>query len=70
MAEQINIIVDGFEEQVAKGATLSQVIDKHQAWHKDLMAEVNGRFVYPKDYQSRELKPGDRVELVHLAFGG
>ena len=70
MAEQITIIVDGFEEAAPQGITLAQVIEIHQAQHKDLMAEVNGRFVYPKDYQATVLKQGDRVELVHLAFGG
>jgi thiamine biosynthesis protein ThiS len=70
MAEQITIIVDGFEESVPGGTTLARVIDIHQAQHKDLMAEVNGRFVYPKDYETTVLQQGDRVELVHLAFGG
>lgn len=70
MSQQITIIVDGFEETVPEGTTLARVIEIHQAQHKDLMAEVNGKFVYPKDYQATVLKQGDRVELVHLAFGG
>lgn len=66
----INISVDGFPDQVPAGTTLAQLIERHQAQHKDLIVELDGRFVFPRDYASTRLAPGSRVELIHPAFGG
>ncbi|MCB2188584.1 MAG: sulfur carrier protein ThiS [Deltaproteobacteria bacterium] len=66
----ITIIVDGFPERVPSGLGLPELIDLHQAQHKDLVVEVNGRFVHPRQYPSVVFQAGDRVELIHPAFGG
>ncbi|MFZ5587143.1 MAG: sulfur carrier protein ThiS [Thermodesulfobacteriota bacterium] len=66
----ISIIVDGFPDQVPEGATLDELIERHQAQHKDLIVELDGRFVYPRDYAATRLAPGSRVEFIHPAFGG
>jgi sulfur carrier protein ThiS len=31
---------------------------------------LGGRFVPPADYERTILKDGDRIELIHPAFGG
>jgi thiamine biosynthesis protein ThiS len=70
MADDIGIILDGFPEQVPQGLTLQDLIALKSAQHKDLVVELEGRFVYPRDYSSIYLQPGARVELLYLAFGG
>ncbi len=70
MAELMTITVDGFEDRVPQGTTLSQLILRHRAQHKDLVVELDGRFVHPHDYERIELPAGCRVELIHPAFGG
>lgn len=70
MSENISIVVDGMAEAVPQGLSLPQLILRHQAQHKDLIVEINGRFVHPREYERVELKDGDRVELIHPAFGG
>lgn len=67
---EISVVVDGFAERLPAGMSLTALILRQQAQHKDLVAEVNGRFVHPRDYDSVLLHEGDRVELIHPAFGG
>ena len=66
----ITIMVDGFLERVPAGLGLPELIERQHAQHKDLVVEVNGRFVHPRDYRGLILQDGDRVELIHPAFGG
>jgi len=66
----ISIIVDGFPERVPAGLGLPELIERQRAQHKELVVEVNGRFVHPGDYPGLILRDGDRVELIHPAFGG
>ena len=70
MSSKISITVDGFPDEVTPGTSLAQLIERHQAQHKDLVVEHNGRFVPPPKYEQTEVSPGDRVELIHPAFGG
>lgn len=70
MSEELSIVVDGLAEAVPPGLGLPQLILMHQAQHKDLIVEINGRFVHPKEYEHVKLEDGDRVELIHPAFGG
>lgn len=70
MPDEITIIVDGLAEAAPQGLSLPQLIERHQAQHKDLIVEINGRFVHPREHERVELKHGDRVELIHPAFGG
>ncbi len=70
MPETITIVVDGLAEEVPADLGLPRLILLHQAQHKDLIVEINGRFVHPRTYDQVRLRDGDRVELIHPAFGG
>jgi thiamine biosynthesis protein ThiS len=35
-----------------------------------VIVEVNGRFVYRKDFSEYTIREGDRVEFIHPSFGG
>jgi thiamine biosynthesis protein ThiS len=70
MKELIIVTVDGFSARVPAGTNIAELIQRHQAQHKDLLVELGGRFVAPADYERTILKHGDRVELIHPAFGG
>ncbi len=64
------IIVNGFEEKVPPGSRLSDLITLFGEGHKDLVTELNGRFVHPRDYDSVEVSQGARIEFILAAFGG
>ena len=70
MPENITITLDGLAEQVPSGLNLAQLVDLQNAHHAELIVELDGRFVHPRDYESTILSPGVRVELLLPAFGG
>ena len=70
MPEIITIWVDGLAQEIAPDLTLPRLIQLHRAQHKDLVVEINHCFVHPRDYAGVSFSAGDRVELIHPAFGG
>ena len=70
MAEEIEIELNGFPEKIPFESSLSQLIDSHGDGDVHLIVEVNGRFVYSRNYSGRVLSNGDRVELINPNFGG
>jgi thiamine biosynthesis protein ThiS len=70
MSGLIQITVNGLPEEVPSSATLLDLIESFQEMDRDLIAEHNGRFVFPHDYAAIQVAPGDRVEFIHPNFGG
>ncbi len=68
--KKMQVIVNGFEEEIESGTTLSSLILLFREQSPSLIVEVNGRFVHPRDYDLRQVQSGDRVEMIHPAFGG
>lgn len=66
----MNIIVNGFSEEVPTGSTIAQLIVLFQEEHPELIAELNGGFVHPGDYPTTVVDNGATVEFVNAAFGG
>ena len=70
MGKQITIIVNGLPEQVPEGSTIAEIIELLEEGHKDLITELNGRFVNARDYDSIVVSEGSRIEFILAAFGG
>ena len=70
MDKKIRIILNGQEAEIPKEATISILIDLFDERETHLIVERNGRCVYPTDYATTAVSPGDRIELIHPAFGG
>lgn len=70
MSTTITIIVNGMSEQVPAGSTLASLITLFEEEHPELIAELNGRFVHPRDYGATLVPEGARVEFINAAFGG
>jgi sulfur carrier protein len=66
----IQITVNGLAENVPAAATLAQLIVRFGEVDPDLIVEHNGRFVFPRNYSSRRVAAGDRIEFIHPNFGG
>ena len=66
----ITCVVNGFQESVPAGTTLAGLIVHFKEGDGDLIVEHNGRFIYPKDYPSTPVAPGDQVEFINPNFGG
>jgi thiamine biosynthesis protein ThiS len=63
-------IFEGLPEEIPSGWSLAQLIEAKGEDTVHLLAEVNHRYVHRKDYPATLLAEGDRVELIHPAFGG
>jgi sulfur carrier protein len=70
MSQYVQIIVNGQSETVPAGSNMAALIDLFEEGHPDLIAEINGRFVHPRDYAGQQVQAGDRVEFINAAFGG
>jgi thiamine biosynthesis protein ThiS len=70
MKNQIEVIVNGFQEKVEQGATLAELIDRFKEADPGLIVELNCQAVYPQTYETTVVSEGDRVEFIHPNFGG
>ncbi|MDQ7782368.1 MAG: sulfur carrier protein ThiS [Desulfomonilaceae bacterium] len=67
----MKFIFNGFPEEV-EGCelTVKDLLERTREDDPAVIVEVNGRFIYRKDFSSCSIKEGDRVEFIHPSFGG
>jgi sulfur carrier protein len=70
MTLPITITANGAEQEVPAGTTVRQLIVRLGLEKQACAAEVNKTLVPRREQESRELKQGDRIELVSLVGGG
>ena len=70
MAHTIQIEVNGFQEDVPENATISRLITLIKEEDVHLVVELNGRFVYPQQYEATRVSQADSVEFINPDFGG
>ncbi|HMK35858.1 MAG TPA: sulfur carrier protein ThiS [Desulfomonilaceae bacterium] len=64
-------LFNGFpEESPTTDLTVQELLDRTNEDDPAVIVEINGRFVYRRDYGTRKINDGDRVEFVHPSFGG
>lgn len=67
----MKFIFNGFpEESDGNELTIRELLDKTKEDDPAVIVELNGRFVYRKDFGTVRIKEGDRVEFIHPSFGG
>jgi sulfur carrier protein len=67
---RVEILVNGAPRAVPPGASPARVIELLALGGRRIAVEVNGAIVPRSAYAEHELKPGDRVEIVHAVGGG
>jgi len=70
MGRTIQITVNGMTEQVPENATLEILIERFQEADPALIVELNGRYIYAREYGTTTVSQDDRVEFIHPDFGG
>lgn len=67
----MKFIFNGFPEEL-EGCSLSvqELLDRTREDDPAVIVEINGRFVYRKDFKTFTVNEGDRVEFIHPSFGG
>ena len=64
------ITINGEEEEVAEGITLTELIRERGLDPKAVIAELNLGIVARADFAAVRLNPGDSLELLHFVGGG
>ena len=67
----LKFIFNGFPEEIeVSKLTVQDLLDRTEEDDPAVIVEVNGRFVYRKDFNKVSIDEGDRVEFIHPSFGG
>jgi thiamine biosynthesis protein ThiS len=67
----LRFMFNGFAEDCAGAElTVQELLDRSEEDDPAVIVEINGRFVYRKDFKIATIKEGDRVEFIHPSFGG
>jgi len=68
---EVKITLNGFPEEIqGSEVTIQDLLDQSQEDDPAVIVEVNGRFVYRKDFKTFKIGEGDRIEFIHPSFGG
>jgi thiamine biosynthesis protein ThiS len=70
MAQEIKIILNGCEELVRKGVTISDLLTLLNENDQHLIVEHNDMFIPPPQYATRAVEEGDTVEFINPNLGG
>jgi sulfur carrier protein len=66
----MRLVVNGDIRQVGDGLTVADLLEQEREPIRHVLVEVNGEYVPWRLCAARVLAEGDRVEIVHPAFGG
>lgn len=67
----MKFVFNGFPEEIPGcELTIQDLLDRTEEDDPAVIVEVNGRFIYRKDFRSVKIGEGDRVEFIHPSFGG
>jgi len=64
------IHLNGLKESIADDLTVSDLIEWAREGDPDLIVEVNGRYVFPNNYEKYKIQSNDRVEFINPNLGG
>jgi thiamine biosynthesis protein ThiS len=64
------VIANGLEVSASVPCTLEQFLVTRGLLPRSVVVEHNGEAVAPSEFSKREVKPGDRLEIVKIVAGG
>lgn len=70
MKQSIDVVINGEPKQVARGATLLDVLAELELDPRVVVVEHNRKIVRRVGLGDVRVGPGDAIELVHFVGGG
>jgi thiamine biosynthesis protein ThiS len=67
---QTEVIANGKPVEAALPCTLEQFLVSQKLLPRSVVVEHNGEAVAPSEFAQRQLKAGDRLEIVKIVAGG
>jgi len=65
-----NVIANGREVAADVPCTVEEFLVAQHLHPRSVVVELNGEAVSPSEFSHRQLKPGDRLEIVKIVAGG
>ncbi|THB77919.1 MAG: hypothetical protein D3926_14405 [Desulfobacteraceae bacterium] len=66
----MKIILNGVEEIIPDGLSITDLIEWVKEGDPHLMVEVNNTYIYPKEYDRVWVRENDRIEMINPNLGG
>ncbi|MBW1787937.1 MAG: sulfur carrier protein ThiS [Deltaproteobacteria bacterium] len=70
MTAGIQVVINGETEKVPGALSITGLIRHYKEDDGHLIVEHNGRFVYPRNYETTPVEDGDVLEFINPNFGG
>ncbi len=67
---QLRVIANGQPIAVAFPCSIEEFLIAQKQLPRSVVVEHNGEAVAPSEFTSRQLAPGDRLEIVRIVAGG
>jgi sulfur carrier protein len=67
---QATVIANGREVTAELPSTIEAFLRNQELLPRSVVVEHNGEAVAPSEFGQRQLKPGDRLEIVRIVAGG
>ncbi len=64
------VIANGRQVETALPSTIESFLLEQKLLPRSVVVEHNGEAVAPSEFSRRELKAGDRLEIVRIVAGG
>lgn len=64
------VIANGREMESDLPCTIEQFLQRQKLLPKSVVVEQNGQAVSPSEFASRQVYPGDRLEIIKIVAGG
>ena len=66
----VTVIANGREVTATLPCSLEQFLVTQRLLPRSVVVELNDEAVSPSEFSQRQLKPGDRLEIVKIVAGG
>jgi thiamine biosynthesis protein ThiS len=67
---QSSVIANGEKIETELPCSIEQFLIRQELLPKSVVVEHNGEAVAPSEFAGRQLKAGDRLEIVRIVAGG
>ncbi len=64
------IQLNGLQETIPENLNIAQLIEFIKEGDPHLIVEVNGQYIYPKNYTACQVKDNDIIEFINPNLGG
>jgi len=66
----MKIELNGLKETVPENISIDALIELFKEGDPDLIVEVNGKYIYPKNFKITTISENDSIEFINPNLGG